>query len=90
VRGCECHTGESPRLNLQLGRLWFDRPALESILGVSLSVHFPLSETQPADVVIPGFSKALNGRIAKEMDLHDLSGSDLGEVTEEVIRRATF
>lgn len=36
------------------------------------------------------FSGADHGRIVKEMDLHNLAGSDLGEVIEEVIRRAKF
>lgn len=53
-------------------------------------VYRTLTETQPVDYLIPGFRRALNGRIAKEMGLHDLAGSDLGEGMEEAIRRAKF
>lgn len=69
---------------------YFSQRSLEVILGAGLSAHFPLSETQPVNRQIPAFRKALNGQVAKKMSLDDLTGTDLGEVMDEMIRRAKF
>lgn len=51
----------------------------------------PLRGSQDGyDVLTPGISKALNGKIAKELSLHDLASSDLEEVMQGVICRANF
>jgi hypothetical protein len=69
---------------------YFSQSAMEAEVGRELSSAFPLSEILRIDQCIPGYGKALNGRVAERMSPDDLRGTDLGEILKTVVKRSVY
>jgi hypothetical protein len=67
---------------------YFPQRAFEKVMGRPLAAHFPLDPRHPLNRQVPGYSKDMNPTLAKETDLADLAGTDLGTFLERVSRLA--
>lgn len=65
---------------------YFEKAAVELVLGPTVAQAFPLADSMRA-AEIPGYSKDSNGRIADQMKVDDLKGTDLYDILQELRRR---
>jgi hypothetical protein len=68
---------------------YFPQHAFEAVLGRDLSSSFPLDPRRKVNQQVPGHSKSSNATLAERTTLDDLSGTDLRDFLELVVRRAS-